>query len=118
MSSDAATSSPEFALVYSTYPSLAEAERIGGDLVDLRLAACVNILPGMVSIYVWEGRRTRDGEVAMIAKTTAALTAAVVAAIRERHPYATPAVLVLPVSGGSSVFLDWIKAQTESRSTT
>ena len=100
------------AVVYATFPSLAEAERIGGDLVDLGLAACVNIMPGMVSIYVWEGARHRDGEVAMIAKTRASLAPAVVEAVRARHPYANPALLVLPVSGGSDAFLGWIAAQT------
>ena len=60
-------------LIYATFPSVAEAERIGGALVDQGLAACVNILPGMTAIYVWEGKRQRDSEAAMIIKTRANL---------------------------------------------
>ena len=60
-------------LVYTTFPSLEAAEEIGTALVDAGLAACVNILPGMVSIYVWNGARNRDTEVVMIIKTRAAL---------------------------------------------
>ena len=60
-------------LVYATFPSLDDAERIGGRLVDDGLAACVNILPGMVSIYVWQGQRQKDEECAMIIKSRAPL---------------------------------------------
>ena len=99
-------------LVYSTYPSAAEAERIGGTLVDSGLAACVNILPGVTSIYVWEGKRQRDSEAAMIIKTRAALADRVIAEARKLHPYANPAFLVLPVAGGSADFMRWIGEQT------
>jgi periplasmic divalent cation tolerance protein len=99
-------------LIYSTYPSAAEAERIGGALVDRGLAACVNILPGMTSIYVWEGKRQRDTEAAMIVKTRARLASTAVEEARKLHPYANPALLVLPVDGGSEKFLQWIMEQT------
>ena len=99
-------------LIYATCPSLAEAERIGGRLVDAGLAACVNILPGMVSIYVWQGQRHRDGEVVLIAKTRGGLAKQAVSEIRSLHPYDNPAVVVLPVTGGAEAFLAWIEAQT------
>ena len=99
-------------LVYATFPSLAEAERIGGRLVDDRLAACVNILPGMVSIYVWQEQRQRGEECAMIIKSRAALAAPIIRAIRAMHPYDNPAVVVLDIAGGSPPFLDWILEQT------
>ena len=98
--------------VYTTWPSIVEASRAGSAIVEKRLAACVNILPGMVSIYVWEGARQRDAEVVMIVKTRAALADRVVAETLQRHPYDTPAVLVLPVEGGSPRYLDWILGQT------
>src|SRR5262245_3370016 len=60
-------------LIYSTFPSVAEAERVGGSLVDQGLAACVNIVPDMVAIYRWEGKRQRESEAAMLIKTRAAL---------------------------------------------
>ena len=101
-------------LVYATFPTLDIAEAVGGHLVEARLAACVNIIPGMVSIYVWKGARQRDGEVVMIAKTRAALGDAVMAAIKARHPYEIPALLVLPVASGSAAFLGWIGEMTET----
>jgi len=102
-------------LVYATFPSLAEAEEVGAALVDSGLAACVNILPGMVSIYVWKGERHRDAEVVLIAKTRPALADDVISETRRRHPYENPAVLVLAVETGSEPYLDWIGAQTASR---
>ncbi len=99
-------------LIYSTYPSPEEAERIGGALVDQGLAACVNILPGMTAIYVWEGKRNRDSEAAMIIKTRASLADAAIAEGRKLHPYSNPAFVVLPIEGGSADFLQWIEAQT------
>jgi periplasmic divalent cation tolerance protein len=99
-------------LIYSTYPSAAEAERIGGALVDRGLAACVNILPGMTSIYVWEGKRQHDSEAAMIVKTRTGLADAVIAEARKLHPYSNPAFVVLPIEGGSADFLRWIMEQT------
>jgi len=101
-------------LVYSTFPSLEAAEAEGATLVEQGLAACVNILPGMVSIYVWEGKRHRDAEIVMIVKTRQTLAERVVAEVRRRHPYENPALLVLPVDGGSAPFLEWIVKQTES----
>jgi periplasmic divalent cation tolerance protein len=99
-------------LVYSTFPSADEAERVGGTLVDRGLAACVNIFPGMTAIYVWEGKRQKEGETAMLIKTRAALASEVIAEARKLHPYTNPALLVLPVVGGSEDFMGWIAEQT------
>lgn len=99
-------------LIYSTFPSAAEAERIGGALVDRGLAACVNILPGMTSIYIWEGKRQRDSEAAMIIKTRSGLADTAIAEARKLHPYSNPAFVVLPIDGGSADFLRWITEQT------
>ena len=99
-------------LVYATFPSRAEAERIGGRLVDDGLAACVNILPGMVSIYIWEGKRQQDEECAMIIKSRASLAAPIIRMVRSLHPYENPALVVLDVAGGAVPFLEWILSQT------
>ena len=99
-------------LIYSTYASPAEAERIGERLIDRGLAACVNIFPGMTSIYVWEGQRQRESETAMLIKTRAAMAAQVIAEVRALHSYSNPALLVLPIVEGSPDFLNWIAAQT------
>jgi len=101
-------------LIYSTYASSAEAERIGEVLIDRGLAACVNIFPGMTSIYVWEGKRQRESETAMLIKTRQAAAAKVIAEVRALHSYRNPALLVLPIIDGSSDFLNWIAAQTSA----
>jgi periplasmic divalent cation tolerance protein len=99
-------------LIYATFPSTEDAERIGGALVDQGLAACVNVLPGMTAIYVWEGKRQRDAEAAMIIKTRAELADRAIAEARKTHPYTNPAFVVLPIAGGSRDFLQWIGEQT------
>jgi periplasmic divalent cation tolerance protein len=99
-------------LVYTTWPSIVEAETAGRGIVERRLAACVNILPGMISHYWWQGALERGEEVVMILKTRARLAEAVRHAVRERHPYTTPAILVLPVEGGDPDYLAWIEAET------
>ena len=99
-------------LIYSTFPSAAEAERIGGTLVDRGLAACVNVFPGMTAIYVWEGKRQRESEAAMIIKTRSPLASEVIAETRKMHPYTNPALLVLPIVDGSEDFMRWIGEQT------
>ena len=100
-------------LIYSTFPSSAEAERIGDMLVAGRMAACVNIIPGMTSIYNWEGARQRETEAVMIIKTMASLAGAVMESVRAAHPYANPSLLLLPVTGGSDDFISWIAKETE-----
>lgn len=98
-------------LVYTTFPSRDGAEEVARALVEARLVACANILPGMVSIYRWAGQVERADEVVMILKTTSARAPDVVEAVRARHPYEVPAILVLPVEGGLAAYLSWIGAE-------
>jgi periplasmic divalent cation tolerance protein len=99
-------------LVYSTFPTQELAESIGAYLVDARLAACVNVIPGMTSIYRWQGERHRDSETVMIIKTRASLAERVIADVRSRHSYTNPALVVLPTEGGSQDFIGWIMTET------
>jgi periplasmic divalent cation tolerance protein len=101
-------------LVYTTYPSIVEAERAGRSIVEQRLAACVNILPGMVSHYWWQGTVERGEEVVMIIKTRASLAERVSAAVKADHSYTTPAILVLPVEQVDAAYLGWLMAETET----
>jgi periplasmic divalent cation tolerance protein len=101
-------------LLYTTYPSIVEAEGAGRELVEARLCACVNILPGMVSLYWWQGAIERGEEVVMIIKTRAALAEGVGAAVRRMHSYTTPAILVLPVERVDPDYNAWIMAETKS----
>jgi periplasmic divalent cation tolerance protein len=100
--------------VYTTFPSLVEAERIGRTLTERRLCACVNILPGMISYYWWRGAIERSEEVTMLIKTRASLAEAVRAAVKELHSYTTPAILVLPIESVDPDYHAWIVAETEA----
>jgi periplasmic divalent cation tolerance protein len=99
--------------VYITYPSVVEAERAGRALVERRLCACVNILPGMISYYWWEGAVERGEEAVMIVKTRSSLAERVSAAVKEMHSYATPAILVIPLESVDQGYLAWLMAETE-----
>jgi periplasmic divalent cation tolerance protein len=99
-------------LVYTTYPSIVEAEEAGRALTARRLCACVNILPGMVSHYWWQGAMERGEEVVMIIKTRASLSEKVFAAVKEMHSYSTPALLVLPLESVEPTYLKWILEET------
>jgi periplasmic divalent cation tolerance protein len=98
--------------VYTTYPSLVEAEKAGRVLVETGLAACVNILPEMVSIFRWKGQVERGGEVVMIIKTRASLKEQVARRVREAHPFETPAIVFLPTEGGDKDYVGWIMEET------
>lgn len=100
--------------VYTTYPSAVEAEKAGRALIERSLAACVNILPGMISLYRWEGAIERGEEAVMIIKTRASLAEEVREAVKEMHPYTTPAILVIPLESVDSSYLTWLLAGTEA----
>ena len=100
-------------LLYTTWPSIVEAEAAGNEIVKRRLAACINILPGMVSHYWWKGAIERAEETVMIVKTRASLAAAASAAVKELHSYETPAIMVLPVEDVDPDYHAWIVAETK-----
>jgi len=104
--------------VYITYPSIVEAETAGKALLERRLAACVNILPGMVSFYWWEGKIDRSDEVVMIVKTRASLAEAVRVAVKNKHSYTTPAILVLPIESVDPAYHAWIVNETKGEGAT
>ncbi len=101
-------------LVYTTWPSIVEAERAGRAIVERRLAACVNILPRMISHFWWKGTIERAEEAVMIVKTRGSLAEAVRAAVKEAHAYETPAIMVLPVESGDADYYQWIVEETRS----
>ena len=99
-------------LVYTTWPSIVEAEQAGRTLVERRLAAGVNILPEMLSHYWWQGKIERAREVLMFIKTRAELAEAVCGAIKEMHSYSVPAMMVLPVDSLDPRYHRWIVEET------
>ncbi len=99
-------------LVYTTFPDAAAALEIGESLVRERLIACINVLPGMRSVYAWKGAVERADEVAAILKTRAGLADALSAALKTRHPYDTPIILQVAVTGADPDTAAWILSET------
>ncbi len=99
-------------LVYMTAGSEEEALAIGKALVEARLAACVNILGPIRSLYWWDGKVQDDGEIAFLAKTEEDRLAVLTETVRALHSYDTPCIITLPITGGDAGFLSWITETT------
>jgi periplasmic divalent cation tolerance protein len=102
-------------LVYTTWPSIVEAERAGRQVLEQRLAACVNILPGMISHYWWQGKIERAEEAVMLVKTRVSSAERVAAAVKQLHSYATPAIMLLPVESLDPAYHQWIVQESSER---
>jgi periplasmic divalent cation tolerance protein len=100
-------------VILVTAGSEAEAERIARALVDERLAACVNVLPGMRSFYRWEDRVADDAEILLVIKARRERFEAVAARVRELHSYEVPEVVALPMLAGSEAYLEWLGSVTD-----
>jgi periplasmic divalent cation tolerance protein len=99
-------------LVYMTAAGEKEAEAVAEHIISKRLAACVNILPGMRSMYYWDGAVQKDREVVLIAKTRKELLDALTTAVKEVHSYEVPCIVALDLVGGNPEFLTWIHDET------
>jgi periplasmic divalent cation tolerance protein len=95
-------------VVLSSVGSAADGERIARALVERRLAACVNVLPGVSSLYRWKGEVTRDQEVLLVIKTREERFAALRDALGELHPYELPELLALSIAAGHAPYLAWL----------
>lgn len=105
-------STSTFAVVLCTTPSPDVSAELARGLVEAELAACVNILPGVRSIYRWQGATHDDAESLMVIKTQAARFESLAAWIRSHHPYSEPEVIMLPIAAGSPTYLAWIASLT------
>jgi periplasmic divalent cation tolerance protein len=103
----------DYVQVVTTTESKATAERIAGALVEQRLAACVQIVGPIASVYWWKGRMETSQEWQCIAKTRRSVYERLEAAIRTMHPYETPEIVAIPIVGGSRPYLDWIDAELD-----
>ena len=101
-------------MIYATFPDRETALTVGRSMVEQGLAGCVNVLPGMTSVYVWKGATETSDEAVLIAKLAAEGAERAGAYILANHPYEMPAALVLPVTGGSADYLAWVRAGTKS----
>jgi periplasmic divalent cation tolerance protein len=104
------SSNGRYRIVLVTCASLREARRIGREVVEKRLAACANIVPGIESIYWWKEKVERAREVLVVMKTTAARMAALEEEVKRMHSYEVPEFIVLPIVAGSREYLRWIGA--------
>lgn len=95
-------------VVLSTCSSREEAERVARQLVDRRVAACVNIVGGVRSVYRWQGKVEDSEEILLVIKSTRALFAELKEALAAEHSYEVPEVLALPVVDGSAAYLAWM----------
>ncbi len=102
-------------LALCTCPDQATAEALAESLVDQGLAACVNILPGVLSVYRWEGSLARDNEVLLLIKTTEQRLAELTAQIKTQHPYDVPEVIAHPIVAGLDNYLEWVRTCTRTQ---
>jgi periplasmic divalent cation tolerance protein len=100
----------EARVVITTTETLQDAERLAAMLVERELAACVQILPSITSIYRWQGKVEKSAECLLLIKTTREAYPELETAIRENHSYQTPEIIALPVEAGSDGYLNWLKA--------
>ena len=99
-------------IIYITAGNMDEARTIGKDLVSNRLAACVNIIDNINSMYWWEGKIQDDREVIVIAKSRESLVPNLIERVKSLHSYSCPCVVSLPILDGNKAFLDWIVDET------
>ena|SRR5579875_1831315 len=100
-------------LVLTNLGDVDNARRIARELVERRLAACVNVLPGVQSVYRWQGAIEEESEITLLIKTTATRYAELEAAIRALHPYQLPEVIAVPIANGLPAYLDWVRQETK-----
>jgi periplasmic divalent cation tolerance protein len=103
----------DYAVVYITAATTVEAEKIASAIVEQKLVACVNMIPGMTSLFWWEGKLCREPEVFMMAKTQTRLFPQVVAAVKKLHSYKVPEIIMLPITEGAADYLQWIQDVTQ-----
>ena len=101
-------------VVFTTLPDSEVAGKLARNLVEIRLAACVNILPSSQSIYRWQDDVHIDGEVPLIIKTTTELYPALETYLRQQHPYELPEIIALEVTRGLPEYLTWVVEATQS----
>ncbi|WP_088331428.1 divalent-cation tolerance protein CutA [Lacimicrobium sp. SS2-24] len=99
-------------LVLCTCPDEASASEIATAAVEQKRAACVSIVPGLTSVYSWQGKVEKDREVQLLIKTTRSNTDALYKLVLSLHPYDEPEWLIIDVAGGSTTYLNWIKSST------
>lgn len=102
-------------VVYVTVPNREAGKKLSQSIISEKLAACVNIVPGIESVYWWEGKVQSDAEELLIIKTRESLLDALTAHVKANHEYDVPEVIALPITGGNTKYLEWIKNSTRDK---
>lgn len=102
----------EMIVVYTTFSTEKDARKVGGELVEEKLAACVNIFPNTISIYCWQDALETASETAMIVKTRKGLESQVLEALAAKHPYSVPAIMTFEPRRVAAPYLEWLRNQT------
>ena len=105
-----------FCVVLVTCPNLSVASALSRQLVTENLAACVNLVPGITSVYKWEGTLCEDSEVLMVIKTNTSTVPTLTQWITAHHPYTCPEVITLPITDGFEPYLQWVTQQVQNQS--
>lgn len=104
----------QFILILITASSIDEGEKIAQSLVFNHLAACVNIVPSVTSIFFWEGKTDKATEVLLMVKSKQALLDIIIKHVKNIHTYTVPEIIALPLIGGSEDYLKWVEENTTS----
>ena len=102
----------DVAVLFCTVPNAEVGARVAHAVVDASEAACVNIIPGLRSIYRWRGETCDDAELLLVMKTTRSRCEELSRHVKAMHPYETPELVALPVEAGSLAYLDWVRGET------
>lgn len=116
MAAAASTDGTGAVAVYVTVPSREVGHKLAAGLVEAKLAACVNIIPGVESVYWWEGKVNTDSELLLMIKTRQTLVPQLTAWVKGNHPYDECEVISVPITGGSASYLKWLFDSTKSDS--
>lgn len=103
------TATDDARLVLVTVPDISVAQRLARRILEQKLAACVNIVPGMTSLFWWEEKIDQQAEALLIIKTVAAKLMALIDSVQKEHPYEVPEIVVLPIVGGADSYLRWLR---------
>jgi len=105
----------ERSFIYITASSPDEAKALARRLVELRLAACANVIDRVASVYWWDGKVREGEEAVVVAKTSGRLVPDLVAEVKRMHSYSCPCVVAMPIAAGNDDFLAWIDSETAAR---
>ncbi len=103
----------KYIAVLVTSESMEEAEKIAGKLLDEKKAACVNIIPGIKSLFWWDGKKESGEEVLMIIKSRIEILDEVIEVVKANHSYEVPEIIALPIAGGNKDYLKWLDREIE-----